>query len=263
MDQTVTSQLENDPQIAATDVQNALYDALGPTGLNWLVELTTTGATPASDYVALQETTDNDHFKIQLQKSLASVSTSIAANLGLSGLGLSVNGNASLNAGFNATLGFGLSTTNGFYVDSTDTASVTFDAELPSNATAALGFLQFNVSNNTPQTPQLSGGLSLALNNVNGTGRLSLDDLASTSAYTLGMNANANINLHLDATIAGNTNLPHLSTDFYSTGAPTRPRPVPTSSGSTTSRSTWVASSMESRMRSARCSRRLSPWRRS
>ena len=29
------------------------------------------------------------------------------------------------------------------------------------------------------------------------------------------MNANASINLHLDATIAGNTNLPHLSTDFY------------------------------------------------
>ena len=50
---------------------------------------------------------------------------------------------------------------------------------------------------------------------MNGTGRLSLDDLASTSAYTLGMDANANINLHLDATIAGNTNLPHVSTDFY------------------------------------------------
>ena len=184
MDQTVTAQLENDPQIAASDVQDALYDALGPGGLNWLVELTTTAATPAGDYVELRQTTGNDHYEIQLQKSLASVSTSVAANLGLSGLGLSINGNASLNAGFKATLGFGLSTANGFYVDSTDTASVSFTAQLPSNATATLGFLQFNVSNNTPQTPQLSGALTLTLNDLNpATNVLSLADLASSSAY--------------------------------------------------------------------------------
>ena len=36
-------------------------------------------------------------------------------------------------------------------------------------------------------------------------------------AYTLGMDANVNLNLHLDATIDGNTNLPNLSTDFYFT----------------------------------------------
>jgi Ca2+-binding RTX toxin-like protein len=216
IDQNVTSQLENDPQIAATTIQDALYDALGPKGLNWLAELTTTGATTEDDYVELTQTATSDHFEIQLQKSLASVSTSIAANLGLSGLGLSVNGDASLNAGFAATLGFGLSTTNGFYVDSTDTASVSFNAQLPSSATASLGFLQFNVSNNTPQTPQLSGSLTLGLNNLNPlTGTLSLANLASSSAYTVSMNAAANINLHLDATIAGDSNLPHMSTDFY------------------------------------------------
>ena len=258
MDQTVTAQLENDPQIAATDVQNALYDALGPSGLNWLVELTTTGATPADDYVELQQTTGNDHYEIQLQKSLASISTSIAANLGLSGLGLSVNGNASLNAGFNATLGFGLSTTNGFYVDSTDTASIGFTAQLPSigHRHARLPAVQ-RLEQHTADTTAI-GRPEPRPEQCERHRELSLNDLSSTSAYTLNMNADANINLHLDATIAGNTNLPHLSTDFYFNWSPTRPRPTPIRSGSTTSRSTWAGSSMESKTRSARCSGRSS-----
>src|SRR6202034_3816413 len=55
------------------------------------------------------------------------------------------------------------------------------------------------------------------LNNVHNTGQLSLNDLASTSAYTLGMNANLDLNLHFDATIGGDTDLPNVSTDFYFT----------------------------------------------
>ena len=100
-------------------------------------------------------------------------------------------------------------------MDTTDTASVGFTAELPTSVTATLGFLQFNVTNNTPQTPQLSGGLTLGLNNPYGTGRLSLNDLASSSTYTLGLSADASLNLHLAATIAGNPNLPNVSADFY------------------------------------------------
>ena len=52
------------------------------------------------------------------------MNSQIAANLGLSGLGLAINGNVSLLAGFDATLGFGISSQYGFYVNSTDTAAV-------------------------------------------------------------------------------------------------------------------------------------------
>ncbi len=217
MDQTVTTQLENAPQLAATTVQDALYAALGPQGLNWLVNLVPGGASTEDNFVQLVQSNGSIHYLLQLHENLTAVSVPVAVNLGLSGLGLAVDGNLNFNAGFDATLGFGLSQQYGFYVDSTDTASVGFNADLPSSAIATLGFLQFNLSNNSPQTPQLSGALSLGLNNVNGTGRLSLNDLSSASAYTLGMAANANLNLHLDATIAGNTNLPHVSTDFYFT----------------------------------------------
>ncbi len=56
------------------------------------------------------------HYLIKLHDNLASVNSQIAANLGLSGLGLAINGNVSLLAGFDATLGFGISSQYGFYV---------------------------------------------------------------------------------------------------------------------------------------------------
>ncbi len=215
MDQKVTALLENAPQIAATTVQDAIYQTLGPPGLNWLVNLVPGGAATENNYVQLVQTASSDHYLIKLHQSLLAVSAPVAANLGLSGLGLSINGNVSLDAGFDATLGFGVSQQYGFYVDTTDTASVGFTAALPTSVTATLGFLQFNVTNNTPQTPQLSGGLTLGLNNPYGTGRLSLNDLASSSNYTVGLSADASLNLHLAATIAGNPNLPNVSADFY------------------------------------------------
>jgi Ca2+-binding RTX toxin-like protein len=218
LDDTVTQALANAPQLAATTVQDALYNALGPNGLNWLANLSADGAAGENNYVQLTQSTGYVHYLIKLHEGLTPVSVPLGVNLGLPGLGLAVNGNLTLNAGFDATLGFGLSEQYGFFVDSTDTAGVGFNAQLLSanNAliTASLGFLQFTVSNNAPQTPLASGGLTLGLNDVNGTGRLSVDDLASSSAYTLGVQAGVNVNFHLDATIGGNADLPHLSTDF-------------------------------------------------
>jgi Ca2+-binding RTX toxin-like protein len=216
LDSSVTSQLQNAPQITAAAVQDALYTALGPQGLNWLVNLTPGGAATPNNYVQVQQSNGADHYLLKLHENLASVNAPVAANLGLDGLGLKINGNVTLNAGFDAVLGFGISQANGFYVDSSDTAQVNFTAQLPTSATATLGFLQLSVTPAT-STPQLTGDLHLGLNNVNGTGRLSVGDLASASAHTVGMDASANVKLHFDATIGGNTNLPHLSTDFYFT----------------------------------------------
>jgi Ca2+-binding RTX toxin-like protein len=218
MDQQVTTLLQNAPQLAATTVQDALYKALGPQGLNWLAKLDPSGGSSEANYVQLQQSSGNIHYLLKLHQDLKALSTSAAIDLGLSGLGLSINGDASISAGFDATLGFGLSQQYGFYVDSSDTASVGFGAQFlttpGASITATLGFLQFQVTNPQPQTPQLSGKLSLGLNNPEGTGRLSLSDLSSTSAYKLGMDANANVDLKLDATLGGNTNLPHVSTEF-------------------------------------------------
>jgi Ca2+-binding RTX toxin-like protein len=218
MDSQVTGLLENAPQLAPQTVQDALYQALGPGGLGWLVNLSPGGAVTENNYVQMQQSSGAVHYYVQLHEGLTSLSIPLGVNLGLNGLGLNVNGSLNLNAGFDASLGFGLSQQYGFYVDTTDTAAVDFNAQLVSSAsslaTATLGFLQFDVTNNALQTPLLSGSLSLGLNDVNGTGRLSLDDLASASAYTISLNASANVNWHLNAAIGGNTNLPQLSTDF-------------------------------------------------
>jgi Ca2+-binding RTX toxin-like protein len=229
MDEQVTTLLKNAPQLAATAVQDALYKALGPQGLNWLVNLVPGGAATESNFVQLQQSNGSIHYLLKLHEDLGKFNTAVAANLGLDGLGLKVNGNVALNAGFDATLGFGLSQNNGFYLDQSDTAQVGFTALLPDSLTASLAFLQFNVSRDPLSSgPQLQGGLTLNLNDVHGTGRLSLADLASTSAYTIGLDADACVRLKMDATIAGNTNLPHLTTGFYLTWNydPTNPNAI-------------------------------------
>jgi Ca2+-binding RTX toxin-like protein len=212
MDDKVVGLLEMAPQFAATTVQNALFQGLGPQGLNWLADISGDGKVTKDD-VQLVQTADGVHYNFKLHSSLFSVSAPIAANIGLDGLGLKVNGNVQLNAGFDATLGFGLSKQYGFYLDSSDSVGVSFTAQLPASAVGTLGFLQLTATTGT--TPQLTGSMSLGLNNVHGTGRLSLADLTSASTYSLGLNAAANLQLHLDASFGGNTSLPHLYTDFY------------------------------------------------
>ena len=106
-----------------------------------------------------------------------------------------------------------------------------FSPQLPTSATATLGFLELNVTSG--QGPQLTGDLRLGLNNINGTGRLSLADLTSTSAYSVGLNANANVRLKLDASFGGDTNLPQLCTSFYFTWSPNPTATNPKSLGFT------------------------------
>ena len=53
LETSVTNLIENEPQITATTFQDALYDALGPTGLNWLVNLVP-GGTNAEDRADVQ-----------------------------------------------------------------------------------------------------------------------------------------------------------------------------------------------------------------
>ena len=153
MDQKVTVPLENAPELAATTVQDALYDALGPPVLTgwWTSPPAATPRTTTASWC----NPATDSLLIQLHENLVPISAPIAANLGLSGLGLAINGNVSLNAGFDATLGFGLTTALRLLRGQYRHGLGELRRALPSSATATLGFLQFNVSNNTPQTPQL------------------------------------------------------------------------------------------------------------
>ena len=64
-------------------MQDALYAALGPEGLNWLVNLNPGGAATEGNYVQLQQSDGDIHYSLKLHENLAAVSAPVAVNLGL------------------------------------------------------------------------------------------------------------------------------------------------------------------------------------
>ncbi len=236
LDDKVTTALDSAPRLAADTVQQAIFNALGPQGLGWLLPSTVdsqlnlvsiTGddsQATAANSVHVELTPDGGaHFRIELSKSQY---INIPIDLGLSGLGLKLNGGVQVGAAFTGDLGFGVSTSQGFFVDSNDSFGASFQAQLLGNNgqilgsnnpdTATLALFQLAVTSNSPQ-PQLQAGITVSLNDLYGNGQLSADDLVSPDAYTVSLTAAANINVHLQATLGGNTNLPHLDTDFHFT----------------------------------------------
>jgi Ca2+-binding RTX toxin-like protein len=212
MNDRVLAEMGKLPQLAAKTVQKALYDGLGPQGLNWLEDSAGNPATKVDD-VNLTQTADGGyHYHLKLGSRLFQVNAPIGVNLGLDGLGLKIDGNVQLKAGFNIDLGFGVNKQDGFYLDAGDRADVTFTAGLPVHAVGKLGFLQLDVTSGTD--PQFQGSMSVALKNPHNNGKVQLADLTSSSTFDASLNARADVTVHLQASFGGNTDLPHVDTDF-------------------------------------------------
>jgi Ca2+-binding RTX toxin-like protein len=212
MDEKVLKKLENATIVSASIVQDALYEGLGPQGLNWLQDITGDGQVTLED-VGLETTPDGAHYRPKLHADLFQVNTPIDIQLGLDGLGLQIDGNLCLKAGFDVDLGFGVSRQDGFYLDATDSAQVTFNAQLPASATGELGFFVLTA---TPAggDPEFVGSLGVSLNDPNGNGRMTLGEMTSRSALQVTLDASADVDLLLMATFGGNLDLPHIETDF-------------------------------------------------
>ena len=159
-------------------IQLALYDALGPGGLNWLQNITGGGlVTQADVQMTTTPAADNVHYYLKLHSDF---SKAIGVNLGLDGLGLTVDGSATMQSGFDVALGFGVSKQNGFYLDANDSVDVTFDTQLPAATTGHLGYFSINVASvdvrsaaglptNVP-LPQLNGRIQATIGDPHGTG---------------------------------------------------------------------------------------------
>ena len=233
----VTEQLQQAPNLAATAVQQGLFDALGPGGLNILVPVSGSGVATVQDVVLTYLDSSGNpvtnasqanavHFLVHLQDAVNEV-LSAGGGFGLPGLGLSFNGSLDLAGKFTATLGFGLAKDAGFYVDSSDQASLGFGVSLTGNATATLGFLQLQVTNPNPEILAGSLGVNLKIN-PDQYGRVSLAHLANLGASNFSYGLGVDPSLKLDAGLANLPDLPDLSTtlaftwNVHSTGFDTQ-----------------------------------------
>ena len=213
-------------------IKKALWNSLGPGGLNLLVDAATGDPLdPSAGFSQLDVVLDCETglvVNIRLAREIALLDTTqnpIDFNIGIPGFGLAVDGNVVLSLGFDWKFGFGVDLTNGFYFDTSAPATdpelmIYFRAEIPGlHASGQLFFLQLDVMDDADQPSYFDGSFRVDLKDPNRDGKLTMAELFSSGTQfgdvlhaVLG--ATAWVNLDLIASFGGNTAFPRVLADF-------------------------------------------------
>ncbi|MEQ9379832.1 MAG: peptidoglycan-binding domain-containing protein, partial [Pirellulales bacterium] len=218
-------------------VQQGIFDALGPGGLDWLQSVDANPDVTIEDVLVfadgtnittmlsnpippIDENTEVIEFEVSLQKSMALVEEEVDFDIGLPGLGLEIDGNVQLMTGFDfPQLRFGVSSSEGAFVRtdlSTEDLTFGIQASLPGlQATGTLGFLQIDA---TDMGSLVDLSFAVDFKEPSGDGRLTIDELFSVSELSAVVDAQidgvASVDLHLVASFGGNVSFPTIDTDF-------------------------------------------------
>ena len=213
-------------------IKKALWNSLGPGGLNLLVDYTTGDPlNVAAGFSQLDVTLDCETgltVNIRLARTLALLDTSqnpIAFQIGVPGFGLQVDGNVVLSLGFDWKFGFGVDLTHGFYFNTSAPASapelqIFFRAEIPGlHAAGQLFFLQLDVMDDPAAPSYFEGFFRVDLKDPNRDGKLTVAELFSSGTrfhdiLQAVLGAEAQVNLKLIASFGGNTAFPRVLADF-------------------------------------------------
>ncbi|HEY9171448.1 MAG TPA: Calx-beta domain-containing protein [Verrucomicrobiae bacterium] len=214
-------------------IKKALWNSLGPGGLNLLVDFATGNPLNlAAGFSQLDVVLDCDTglvVNVRIAKSIALLDTSqnpIDFKIGVPGFGLEVDGNVVLSLGFDLKFGFGVDLTNGFYFNSSAPASapelqIFFRAEIPGlHAAGQLLFLQLDVMDSPTAPSFFEGFFRVDIKDPNHDGKLTVAELFSSGTrfndiLHAVLGAEANVNLKLIASFGGNTAFPRVLADFH------------------------------------------------
>ena len=126
-------------------MRQALFDAFGPGGLNWLQDIgggsggTPDGEINSADDIKFRSLTASDvSFEIGLHAPKQLLSVPIDLNLLLPGLGLKTDGMAEVLIGFTMPLVVGLSRSEGAYLDVASATDISIDLEVSMPTTIAV-----------------------------------------------------------------------------------------------------------------------------
>jgi hypothetical protein len=158
---TVTDTLETVGTQGITFVQQALYDAVGPEGLDWLKDSTDDAGITLDDVVVTrtpeQGIPDEVKFNLSLGQDLLELDLPFAFDIGFPGLGLDVDADLKMLLGFEFDIGFGVSKDKGVFLDTSaqDELKVYLKVLLPEfAATGSLAFLQVDVYDDRERAPR-------------------------------------------------------------------------------------------------------------
>ncbi|HEY7116284.1 MAG TPA: hypothetical protein VH475_06850, partial [Tepidisphaeraceae bacterium] len=213
----------------ADALKQALFTALGPSGLGLLGDNDGNGTIDLNDIgVTLDPSGSQILFNTRLHKAATALDLPLGFDIGLPGLGLEVDGGVAAKIGYDFHLAFGLSKTDGFFfvTDTKDGTGasipelkVDLDATTPGlSATGRLAILQLRATDSTTSPTHFGGSFSVDLTDPNGDGKLTAAELAAnpplSSIVKAKLTANADVNLHLDASFGGGADFPSIQSDF-------------------------------------------------
>lgn len=214
-------------------IKKALWNSLGPGGLDWLVDHATGNPLDISaGFSQLDVTLDCEtglKVNIRIAKSIALLDTTenpIDFQIGVPGFGLEVDGNVVLSLGFDLKFGFGVDLTNGFYFNTSAPANdpelgIYFRAEIPGlHAAGQLLFLQLDVMDDPDSPSFFEGAFEVDLTDPNHDNKLTMAELFSSGTRFKDiihavLGAEADVNLNLIASFGGNTAFPRVLADFH------------------------------------------------
>ncbi len=212
--------------ITGVTIQNAIFAALGPSGLKVLPSSVAT----ASDVPITLEDTDGNvangaeqvDLNLDIKGNLFTATLNPSFKLGLPGLGLKVNGQIQAQVSYDIKLNIDANATDGLYVDLSPNPEATLKLAITAPGLTAkgnLGFLQLNASDGTPdpsptQFTQLIGTISTDLS-VGGADKLTPATIGSlVSNSSLSANAEADVHLHNVLSFGGSAEFPSLQADL-------------------------------------------------
>lgn len=215
-------------------VREAIWNVLGAPGLDLLVDPETGDPLESFEDVDVLCRTDAAGrlelaVNIRLhrsQKLVDSEQDPIGFDIGIPGLGLSVDGGVSVEVGYDLMLGFGLSATDGFYFEvgepeDVGELEVYFLVTIPGlSATGQIGFLQLQAKDDEQDPSSFSGTFYIDLKDpVGGDSRLTLSELGNGGfklgeMVEVGLEAKADVNLELSVSLDDDARFPRLVVDF-------------------------------------------------
>jgi RTX calcium-binding nonapeptide repeat (4 copies) len=228
--QGLISELQKVANAGTAAVRQGLFDALGASGLNLLLDSDGVAGITVND-ILLPNAPDSTEFKFTIGKGFTE-SIDLSDNLGVAGLELDVKGKANVNLGVSLDLHFGVdnSVSDGFFFLKTDTNNelraqigMTLQGQNgnPFVADGTLGFLNAKI---TDQGTQFNAGLAadLKLNPLkpaDPAGRVRIGDFAKLEITTPKPSSGADLKFKIDTGISTdgtkkNGNLPSIQADF-------------------------------------------------
>ena len=211
-------------------IKKALWNSLGPGGLNLLVDYDTGEALDLeAGYSQLDVTLDCDEgliVNVRLAKTLDLLNTEqnpIDFQIGVPGFGLEVDGNVKLSIGFDLKFGFGFNDEDGFYFNTSAPADdpelvIEFKAEIPGlHAAGQLLFLQLDVTDDADAPSVFRGFFEVDLMDPNDDGKLTFAEIKSAQLADVlhaVLGAEAHVSLDLIASFGGNTAFPNVLATF-------------------------------------------------